>query len=169
MSPPVGYQLRRASIEDAPEILAIYQKSDPYALSTHLHSGITLLDVMDWLDASSDSRPMLVMIDDHDLIAWCSIEPFYGLPAFDGAVEISVYVLPEFQGKGIGSVFLRYLEEHQDALGFHHLVAYVFASNNAGRRFFLNNRFEQWGFLPNIAQHNGQGESVYIYGREYRF
>jgi len=159
--------IRTAELDDAPHILSIFQLCDPFANRIQRNDNINLIDVMDWLESVTDKHPMLVYEENHSVIAWCSIEPFYGLPAFDGASEISLYVLPEWQGSGIGTCIFQYLESRQTEIGFTHLIAYIYSSNLSSQGFFKRQGFEQWGLLPNVAQGEQIKEDVYLLGREF--
>jgi len=94
-----------------------------------------------------------------------ALEPFYGLPSFDMAAEVSVYLLPEWRGKGAAAAFIEYLADHKDALHFSHLVAYIYARNIVSLRFFEKQSFESWGVLPKIASCQGDQEDVLLLGR----
>lgn len=159
--------IRLAELDDAPAILSIFQDSDLFASTGHRQDNIGLIDVMDWLESVTDKHPMLVLEEQDKVIAWCSVEPFYGLPAFDSACEISVYVSPDCQRKGIGTQLLQYLETKRAKLGFTHLVAYIYASNLDSQGFFTRQGFDQWGLLPNIAQNEQIKEDVLLLGREF--
>ncbi|BFM49022.1 N-acetyltransferase family protein [Marinomonas sp. THO17] len=159
-------KVRRAEFEDAAAMLDVFQACDLHAAS-HPHTHIALLDVMDWLESMTDTHPILIAEQDQQILAWCSIEPFYGLPAFDQAAEISLYVLPDWQGIGVGKALLESLLDARAQIGFVHLVAYIYASNHNSLRFFAANGFEQWGKLPNIARSPHGIEDVYLLGREF--
>lgn len=160
--------LRLASIEDAPSVLAIYQAGDEFSISGDRYKDIGLADVVGWIESATEARPLLVVTLDDALIAWCAIEPFYGLPAFDATAEISLYVVPEWQGKGIGKRFITYLDAQKEHLAFSHLVAYVYARNTQSVRFFLGQNFKQWGHLPSVASFAGKHEDVLLLGRDFR-
>ncbi|WP_239544010.1 GNAT family N-acetyltransferase [Marinomonas foliarum] len=159
--------IRLANLDDAPVILSIFQHCDPFAIKGRRQQHINLIDVMDWIESITGTHPMLVLEEQGKVIAWCSLEPFYGLPAFDAASEISLYVHPEEQGKGVGTQLIQYLETQRTELGFTHLVAYIYASNIESQSFFKRHGFEQWGLLPNIAQSEQVKEDVLILGREF--
>ena len=159
--------IRTAIFDDAPDILAIYQECDRFANALHRQDNINLIDVMDWLESTTDKHPILVIEHEGKLIAWCSIEPFYGLPAFNTACEISLYVFPDWQRKGLASQLFRHIETQRNSLGFTHLIAYIYSSNLSSLRFFKRQGLEQWGELPSIAMSGDIREDVVLLGREF--
>lgn len=167
MSKNTSSGIRLANLDDASAILSIFQFCDQFANKGRRQQHINLIDVIDWIETITDTHPMLVLEEQGKAIAWCSLEPFYGLPAFDAASEISLYVHPEEQGKGVGTQLIQHLETQRTDLGFNHLVAYIYASNVESQGFFKRQGFEQWGLLPNIAQSEQIKEDVLILGREF--
>lgn len=182
------FRLRSATIEDAPDILAIYQAGDDFALSGDRQKDLGLLDAMEWIESATPERPMLVVTVDNPImvdgsvieeqmpfgsrledvvIGWGALEPFYGLPSFDLAAEVSVYILPEWRGKGAGAAFIQHLSDHTDALNFSHLIAYIYARNTSSQQFFKKQGFEPWGILPKIASHQEYQEDVLLLGKMY--
>ncbi|MFI8620314.1 GNAT family N-acetyltransferase [Marinomonas sp. NPDC078689] len=167
MNTKQSHFIRAAVLDDAPAILAIFQQGDPFAVTANRQDCIGLLDVMEWLETATDKHPMLVIEAHGEVLAWCSLEPFYGLPAFDKASEFSLYVAPEHQHRGLGKQLIHYLSQHQDDIGFTHLIAFIYASNVRSQGFFAKQGFEQWGLLPNIAQNGSVKEDIHLFGKEF--
>lgn len=159
--------IRTAVLDDAPHIFAIFQQRNAFEQTIRQYQGIGLVDVIEWIETTTDKHPFLVIEYQGDVIAWCSIEPFYGLPAFDSASEISLYVSPTYHSQGLGRQFLSHIENHRMDIGFSHLVAYVYESNKRSQGFFTRQGFELWGVLPNIAQEEYITEDVLLLGREF--
>ncbi|RDL43933.1 N-acetyltransferase [Marinomonas piezotolerans] len=141
---------RHANIDDAPCILSIFLESEA---QTDFKGGVDIVTVIDWIETSNDQRPFWVIeTTESCVIGWFALESFYGLPAFDGAVELSIYVKAQYQRKGIATHALKYVEQEAARIGLHTLVAYVLSGNVVSRAFFISNDFEQWGCLPNVAR-----------------
>ncbi|GAB3484691.1 GNAT family N-acetyltransferase [Marinomonas epiphytica] len=160
------WQIRDAELEDAPAILAILNQ----AFSKQGQAPcFGLLDVCEWLESTSQQQPFLVVENRQEVIAWCSLQAFYGLPAFDQALEISLYVENQHQGLGLGGALLRHIEIRAKHISFTHLIAHIYSGNQNSRNFFEKHQFSQWGKLPNIAQPNPQQtkQDLYILGKEY--
>ncbi|RNF52381.1 N-acetyltransferase [Marinomonas hwangdonensis] len=156
--------VRRAELDDAPSILAIFCGEQAHSGKSR-YKDVNLIDVIDWIERMTDRHPLFVMAQQGEIIAWCSIEPFYGLAAFDETCEVSLYVKPAYQQNGVGTQLLGYLMDQHLALCFTRLIAYVFESNLSSRVFFEKQGFEQWGKLPGVARHEFGQEDVYLYGK----
>ncbi|MCV2403297.1 GNAT family N-acetyltransferase [Marinomonas sp. C2222] len=171
--------IRPAKLEDAPDILAIYLEIDPFRKDVSKHKNINLVDVIDWIESATKQKPLLVIdsfyIDKENSISpkekkgkvagWCSVEAFYGLPAFDNAREVSFYVSSEYQRLGVASALFDHLITNRHEIGFSHLVAYVYAENTKSLNFFSKQGFEEWGLLPDIAQIERNKQSVHLLGK----
>lgn len=155
--------VRPATIEDAPSILSIFLESEA---QDDFKTGINLISVMDWIENASELRPLLVLENDQTLIGWCSLESFYGLPSFDGAVEIAIYIQHAYHRIGCGHWLLNYLVEHARRLQIHTLMAYVLVANQKSHAFFLKNDFQLWGHLPKVARSGGMEGDLMLLGRQ---
>jgi len=67
------FSLRVATIDDAPDILAIYQQGDDFALSGDRNKDINLIDVMEWVESATPERPMFVVNVEGRVIGWGGI------------------------------------------------------------------------------------------------
>lgn len=159
----LSLSVRPAMIEDAPIILSIFLESEAQA---DFKSGIDLISVMDWIENATTLRPLWVLEHNHSVIGWCSLESFYGLPSFDGAVEIAIYIQETYQRLGCGYWLLKYIAKQAQSLEIHTLVAYVLIANDKSHSFFLKNGFETWGCLPKIARSGGVKGDLALLGRQ---
>lgn len=159
----LSLSVRPANIDDAPIILSIFLESEAQA---DFKSAINLISVMDWIENATELRPLWVLENDQKIVGWCSLESFYGLPAFDGAVEIAIYVQAAYQRNGCGHWLLSYVANQARRLQIHTLVAYVLLTNQKSHSFFLKHGFESWGRLPNIARSGAVQGDLALLGRQ---
>ena len=155
--------VRPATLEDAPTILSIFSEAEA---QTDFKSGINLIGVMDWVESADELRPLWVLESDQAIIGWCSLENFYGLPSFDGVVEVAIYIQHDYQRLGCGHWLLNYIAKQAGHLDIHTLVAYVLMANHNSHTFFLKNNFETWGRLPNVARYGGVHGDLVLLGRQ---
>lgn len=155
-------RVRFAELEDAPIVLSIFLESEA---QTDFKGGVTLCSVIDWIENSDSKRPFWIMEDHNKVIGWCAIESFYGLPSFDGAVEVGVYVQAEYQRRKLASRLLEIVEQHVQEMGIHTLIAYILSSNQRSQKFFLSRNYCQWGVMPNIARSGGIKGDLMVFGK----
>jgi L-amino acid N-acyltransferase YncA len=164
---PDSDTLRDATFDDLPQIVAIYNASIPGRLATADTEPITVESRHEWFAGHSpDSRPLWVVERNHQLIAWISLRSFYGRPAYHATAEVSLYIAPEHQGRGLGTQLLQILIERCPSLGVRTLVGFVFAHNAPSLRMNEKVGFERWGLLPAVAELDGEWRDLMIIGRK---
>ena len=99
------------------------------------------------------------------ILAWLSFQPFYGRPAYRHTAEISIYIDPAHQGRGLGRQLLDEAIARVPELGLRMLLGFIFAHNEASVRLFRSRGFEEWGQFPNIAEMDDREYTLVIYGR----
>ena len=110
---------------------------------------------------------MWVVIKDDLVVGWVSLSPFYGRAAYAKTTEISVYLDRSVQGQGIGSQVLTLVPKQLPVLGLTTIVAYIFSSNLPSIKLFKKFGYEQWGFLPEIAELGGRPNDLVILGQHF--
>jgi phosphinothricin acetyltransferase len=123
--------IRLAERRDAPGIRAIYNRF--VAESTALFDLVprTLDEQVEWIDEHSGGHPAVVAVAGDDVVGFGSLSPFKPRPAYATTVENSVYLLEEYQGRGIGTRVLDELIRLAQAHGFHSIIARITGDNDA--------------------------------------
>ena len=158
--------IRRGVEADCEAVVGIYNAAIPGRLATADTEPVAVSEKCEWFERHTAQRPIWVAEQDGQLLGWVSLEPFYGRPAYAQTVEVSLYLHPDAQGRGLGKRLLRHVLEQAPGLGVTHLVAYIFAHNTPSLGLFHAFGFEDWGLLPHIARMDGQRYSLSILGRE---
>ena len=104
---------RRATEADLPAIVAIYNAAIPGRAATADLEPVTVESRRAWFaQHEPNRRPLWVAEVSGAVVAWIGLSSFYGgRPAYDATAEVSMYVDPRFQAKGLG----RNLMEHSIA------------------------------------------------------
>jgi phosphinothricin acetyltransferase len=102
---------------------------------------------------------------DHEIVGWVSFQSFYGRPAYNATVEISIYLDASFRGKGYGKQVLQYSIEAAKEIGIKTLLGFIFAHNEPSLQLFKHFGFENWANLPNIALLDNTERSLIIVGK----
>ncbi|TBR40923.1 GNAT family N-acetyltransferase [Marinomonas agarivorans] len=160
-----AHSIRLAEIDDAIDILDIYNVSIESGISTGHVQKVELSDVLDWLDLATARRPFWVLEIAGQVVAWANADDFHGLPIFSDCAEIGVYVLPTFHRQGIANSLLEHVQIELEKQGTSHLVALIFAENNASLNLFAKHEFQPWGVYPQVAKVNGKQHDIHVLGK----
>lgn len=157
---------RDASLTDLPKIVSIYNTTIASRMVTADTNEVTVESRRKWFDEHSpEKRPLWMVSVDGTEIGWVSFQSFYGRPAYDGTVEISIYLDPSARGKGYGKVILDEAMKRCAPLGIKTLLGFIFAHNEPSLKLFMQAGFTEWANLPNIAVLDGIERSLIILGK----
>ncbi len=119
-----------------------------------------------WFDAHSPNhRPLWIVKVDENYAGWMSFNSFYGRPAYDGTVEVSIYLEESARGKGLGKACLLKAFEQCNELDIKTLLGFIFDHNEPSLNLFYNMGFEKWAHLPKIANMLNAERGLIIVGK----
>ncbi len=156
---------RLANKNDLPAIVAIYNETIAGRMVTADTQPVSVADKQAWFESHTDKRPIYVYEQDGQVLAWLSYKSFYGRPAYDGTVEISIYITSQAQGQGLGKALLLFAQQQAKRLNIKVLLAFIFSHNLPSIKLFEKFDFETWGKLPNVAIMDGNLYSLTILGK----
>ena len=157
--------IRHATSDDLPAIVAIFNAAIPTGVTAET-APISIESRRAWFEEHSPATyPLWVEERDGVIAAWLSVSQYYRQSAYDATGEVSVYVEPSYQRRGIARALLQLALETAPRLGLNTLIGYVWAHNEASIRLFEAQDFERWGRLPDIAVVNGKPVDTVILGR----
>ena len=125
-------EIRRATVEDAEAIRAIYNAE--VVESTHTFDLVprTAEQQVDWLLQRSGAYAVIVATDeDGTVVGFASLSPYRERPAYSTTVENSVYVDRDRQSAGVGRALLEELVATATAHGFHTMIARIVGGHAA--------------------------------------
>jgi len=158
---------RNADILDLTRIVEIYNTTISSRMVTADTENVSVESRKKWFDEhNSLKRPLWVIEDNtNKIIGWASFQSFYGRPAYDATVEISIYLDIDQRGKGLGKQILQYCIENAPNFGVKTLLGFIFSHNEPSLKLFRHFGFEDWATLPNIALLDGQERGLKILGK----
>ena len=160
--------LRLATMSDLPTIVDIYNQTIPSHQVTADLKPVTVEQRRDWFLAHNPERyPLLVVVQDDRVVGWLSFSPFYGREAYAKTTEISIYLDRSVRGRGLGSQVLQQVPDQLRAVGLKTVVAFIFSGNMSSIKLFKKFGYEQWGFLPDVAELAGRTNDLVILGRHF--
>ncbi len=104
----MNLNFRDATLDDLPGIVAIYNSTVPSRLVTADLEPVTVESRHAWFLAHGPkARPLWVVEENGEVIAWLSFSDFYGRPAYLRTAEVSIYLAESARGKGLGKQLLQ--------------------------------------------------------------
>ena len=155
-------RLQPATAADAGAIAEIYNES--------IEVGDATMDEVLWTDASvramleafSPREGIWMLEQDSRILGWGVIKRYSDRVGYRFACETAVYLWRSEVGRGLGTRIKLGLIERCRELGYHHMVAKIFAGNRASIDYNLRLGYELVGIQRQIGFKNGQWQDVAI-------
>lgn len=159
-------KIRDAVEADLPVIVEIYNAAIPGRMATADLEPISVESRIQWYqEHQPQTRPVWVVELDNQIVGWISFQAFHSRAAYQRTAELSIYIHPNYQGQGIGKKLLAEAIHHSPNLGIKALVALIFAHNQPSLNLFQCFGFQQWGYLPLVADLDGLERDLIIMGK----
>jgi phosphinothricin acetyltransferase len=156
---------RLANINDLSDIVAIYNETIAGRMVTADTEEVSVEEKRDWFNGHTRNRPIYVYCENNEVLAWLSYKSFYGRPAYDGTVEMSIYITSKAQGKGLGKKLMEFAQTQAKQLNIKVLLGFIFSHNLPSVKLFKHFNFDVWGELPNVAIMDNKPYSLTIFGK----
>jgi phosphinothricin acetyltransferase len=159
--------IRIARPGDLPAIVEIYNQSIPSKQSTGDTQPLRVEDRIAWFrEHRPEEHPIFVADVDGDVAGWCSLSAYRpGRAALRFTSEISYYIRYVYHRRGIATALVEHALAACPALGIRHVFAIVLEGNQASLGLLQKMGFEQWGYLPRVADFDGKEIGHLYYGR----
>lgn len=149
--------LRPATQDDLAKINSIYNYYVLTSTATYQTAPETEEARLVWFrDRDPVRHPVKVVEFEGQIVAWGSLSPFGKREAFAGTVENSIYIHPEFQRRGLGSLLLQNQIEQATAAGHHAIVAAISGDQPGSLALHTVHGFSETGRLREVGWKFGQ-------------
>lgn len=157
--------IRDATITDLPAIVAIYNSTIAGRMVTADTEPVSTESKEKWFYEHGPHRPLWIVEEAGEAIAWISFQSFYGRPAYRHTAEISIYISEKQRGKGLGTQLLEYALAKCVSLEIKTLLGFIFGHNTPSIRLFQKFGFETMGQFPRVAEMDGKAYDLIILGK----
>ncbi|SEG09486.1 phosphinothricin acetyltransferase [Thermomonospora echinospora] len=141
--------------EHADEVLAIFRAG--------IEGGNATFEtaVPSWAGFSAGKLPghRFVARDAGRVLGWVALSPTSTRAVYRGVVELSVYVHPGAQGRGVGRALLGAVIDSSERAGLWTLRAGIFPENTASLRLHEAFGFRRVGVHERVGRHDFGGQS----------
>jgi L-amino acid N-acyltransferase YncA len=156
------YEVLDATKEDIPSILEIYNWAIQETTATFDTEIKTLQQQTKWYENHGDRHPVIVAKVDHKVIGWGSITRWSDRSAYDCTGEVSFYVLPEYQGQGIGKELLSKIISLGRDKDYRTLLSRIAEGSEASVHLHKKLGFEDIGTMKNAGEKFGKVLDIYF-------
>jgi len=161
---------RFAEQKDLATIVRIYNSTIASRQVTADLTEISVESRQQWfIEHTPNRRPLWVIEADQgggrEILGWMSFSDFKSRAAYDGTVEVSIYLDPTARGQGWGSYCLKLAESYSPQIGVNTLLGYIFGHNTPSLRLFEKFQYQQWAVMPKIAILDGIERDLIIVGK----
>jgi len=161
--------LRLATVADAEQIRAIYNREVLHTVATFDLVPRTLEEQQQWLSERTGAFATLLAVDPTDpagdVVGFGALSPYKERPAYRTSVEDSVYVRRDRAGEGIGTMLVSELARVAVASGFHALFARINAAGEVSIALHRRCGFELVGIEREVGRKFGRWHDVAIMER----
>ncbi|MNW43588.1 Phosphinothricin N-acetyltransferase [compost metagenome] len=92
-----------------------------------------------------------VIKENVEIIGYILITQYKNKQAYDICAEVTIYLAPDYLGKGIGGIALSFIEQVAKEQGFHTLIATICMENIRSKALFERNGYEQCALFKEIG------------------
>ncbi len=161
----MNIEFKYALEEDLQKIVGTYNSTIASRLVTADLEPVSVESKIAWFNShSQNKRPLWIVIVNNQYAGWMSFNSFYGRPAYDGTVEVSIYLEESVRGKGLGNVCLQKAIDESKPRGIRNLLGFIFGHNEPSLKLFYKFKFEKWAHFPKVANMDGVERDLIILG-----
>ena len=151
---------------DLKKIVGTYNSTIESRLVTADLEPVTIESKQSWFNNHSQAlRPLWIVTINNVYAGWMSFNSFYGRPAYNGTVEVSIYLEETARGKGLGKACLLKAFDVCKELNIKTLLGFIFDHNEPSLNLFYKMGFEKWAHLPRIANMIDEERGLIILGK----
>jgi phosphinothricin acetyltransferase len=159
--------IRIANFSDLPLLVSIYNEAVACGYATADITPVSVDSRREWFAGHEPAKhPIYVWEHGRQIKGWCSLSPYRrGRMALRFTAEISYYVQFDSHRQGIASQLVAHSIAGCATLQIKNLFAIVLERNLGSCALLEKFQFERWGFLPRVADFDGDECGHIYYGR----
>jgi len=154
--------VRAAVADDAPVIARIYSESILARDSTMDTEPVSEEDILRLLESLGPKEAVFVVHTDSGLRGWGIVKAYSDRRGYAVACETSVYLFRASARQGFGRLLQSRLFEFARSVGYHHVVAKIWANNDSSIAFHRSCGFTLVGVQEEVGRVDGTWRDVAI-------
>lgn len=155
------YHIRPAQEADLSGITEIYNDAILTTTATFDTEVKTLENRLQWFKERDENFPVLVVEQDHQIIAYAALNKWSERKAYDITAEISLYVHKVHRGKGIGKTLIsKIVTAAKEKGSLNSLIARITEGNDQSIYLHQQNGFTLMGIMKQAGMKFGKLHDV---------
>ena len=156
--------IRSMKTNDNNAVLCIYKKG------IESRNATFEVNVPEWdsWDSKHLKHSRLIYMIGNNIVGWAALSPVSSREAYNGVAEVSIYIDPNYSGRGIGKELLNALIRQSEENGIWTLYSSIFEENIASIRIHEKNGFRRIGYRERIAKLDGKWRNTVLFERRSR-
>jgi L-amino acid N-acyltransferase YncA len=159
--------IRPASENDLVAITEIYNEAILNTTATFDTESKTPEEQAAWFAKHGDKYPLLVAELEGRVIGWASLSQYSDRCAYSETAEASLYIRPDFRGRGIGQQLTDKLLAAGQKAGLHSLLVRITEGNQASLHIVELFGFQPVGVMKEVGRKFGKRLDVHILQKIY--
>lgn len=157
------YRLEELKEEQLPEIMELYNYYVLNSTATFHARSLTAGEMKELVFFDNPKYKTFAIMDDDNLCGYVLLTQHRKREAYDDTAEVTVYLKPEFIGKGLGSLAVQYIEAVAVKSGIHVLIATICGENDRSIKLFEKNGYFKCAHYQEVGRKFGQLLDVVAY------
>ncbi|UCF12035.1 MAG: N-acetyltransferase [Thermoplasmatales archaeon] len=160
-------KIRQATLEDLETITEIYNEAILKTVATFDTQLKTLEEQKAWFMDHGPKNPIFIAEKDGIIVGWAALSEWSDRCAYSDTAELSLYVLEENQGQGIGRKLLEAIIHEGEKAGLHTVIARITEGNEASFHLHESVGFSHIGIMKEVGLKFGKRLDVYLMQKIY--
>jgi phosphinothricin acetyltransferase len=154
--------IRKAQLEDLPELLEIYNYEVKNGVATFDLEPKTLEERRVWFDAHNvGNHPLIVAEIDGNVAGYASLSMYREKEAYSATVELSIYISPDYRNRHVATRLMEViLDMARKDDTIHNVVSVITSGNEASTRLHEKFDFTFCGTMPEVGTKFGKMLSI---------
>jgi len=152
--------LKEADLELVKEIYDYYIEN---STATYYTEKISVDELREFIPVQHKKYKSFLIKVDNELCGFCYISQYKKRQAYDRTAELSLYLKPEYTGRGIGKIALEYLEKVAKNNGISVLIGIISGDNESSIKLFEKNGYEKCAHYKQIGEKSNKVLDVVSY------
>jgi phosphinothricin acetyltransferase len=157
------YRFEEAREEHLPKLLEIYNYYILNSTATFHINPISMEEMREIIFFDNPKYKAFVIKEKEDICGYCILTQFKKREAYDISAEVTVYLKPDYVGKGIGSLAIKHIETLARKNDIHALIAIICGENEKSIKLFEKNGYIKCAHYKEVGKKFGRLLDVVCY------